>query len=71
MSSTSRLGDNNKLLATVKYNQSMEYYDENKMTVYREIRDCPDSYVYPSINLTCSNFGEYKTYSDVQTNQAN
>ncbi|XP_025409654.1 atrial natriuretic peptide-converting enzyme isoform X2 [Sipha flava] len=52
----SKLGTNNKLLASVKYNQSIEYYDENKMTVYREIRDCPDSNLYPSISLSCSNF---------------
>lgn len=59
VSSRSLLGENNKLLATVKYNQSYEYYDENKMTVYREIRDCPDSYIYPSISLSCTNFGKY------------
>lgn len=59
MSSKSTLGENIKLLATVKYNQSHDYYDENKMTVYREIRDCPDSNLYPSIRLSCSNFGKY------------
>lgn len=58
VSSRSILGENNKLLATVKYNQSHEYYDENKMTVYREIRDCPDTNLYPSISLSCSNFGK-------------
>lgn len=57
-SAISKLGTNNKLLASVKYNQSIEYYDENKMTVYREIRDCPDSNLYPSISLSCSNFGK-------------
>ncbi|KAL4121979.1 hypothetical protein QTP88_014394 [Uroleucon formosanum] len=56
LSSKSMLGENNKLLASVKYNQSEEYYDENKMTVYREIRYCPDSYLYPSISLLCTNF---------------
>ncbi|KAL5242702.1 hypothetical protein ACI65C_010112 [Semiaphis heraclei] len=56
ISSRSMLGENNKLLASVKYNQSKEYYDENKMTVYREIRDCPDSFLYPSISLLCTNF---------------
>lgn len=60
LSSRSILGENNKLLASVKYNQSLEYHDENKMTVYREIRSCPDSYLYPSIRLSCSNFGEYR-----------
>ncbi|XP_050520113.1 atrial natriuretic peptide-converting enzyme [Daktulosphaira vitifoliae] len=54
--SKSELGKNNKLLAMVKYNQSLEYYEENKVTVYREIRDCPDSFFYPSISLSCSNF---------------
>lgn len=29
------------------------------MTVYREIRNCPDSYLYPSIRLSCTNFGKY------------
>ncbi|VVC44556.1 SRCR domain,Low-density lipoprotein (LDL) receptor class A repeat,Peptidase S1A, chymotrypsin [Cinara cedri] len=56
VSSRSKLGENNKLLASVKYNQSDEYYDENKMTVYREIHDCPDSYSYPSISISCTNF---------------
>ncbi|XP_050424656.1 atrial natriuretic peptide-converting enzyme [Adelges cooleyi] len=56
VSTRSNLGSNNKLLASVTYNQSAEYYDENKMTVYREVRDCPDSFLYPSITLTCSNF---------------
>jgi len=59
LSSRSMLGENNKLLASVKYNQSKEYYDENKMTVYREIRYCPDTYLYPSISLLCSNFGKF------------
>ncbi|XP_029342301.1 uncharacterized protein LOC115033600 [Acyrthosiphon pisum] len=59
LSSKSMLGENNKLLASVKYNQSEEYYDENKMTVYREIRYCPDSYLYPSISLLCTNFGKF------------